>query len=649
VAATVGTLLAGGLLLVLRRRRDNQLRERPLGRRLRHPTATATRWEAALGSVAAHAPQVDEVVAAQFIGAAQAGQGRLIIIGQDGVEVTDRWGRRVGPDQTADSGPGALASLGQTEDGRLLLMDLEQPGGLVVTGPDAAERTGVIRALALDLACRRWTDGVGLVVVSDIPETAFADFEEVERIEAAQAGVERLGQVIAERRTHADGGELADWRADPNTADAWGPLVFCFTGDLAPDLATAIASAMSGPSLGVTAVWSRGAAADDAVAEPAILNLAQPDRAYLYPSGWVLRPPHLEPTSPIDELLSVTATRTTEAAWWDDAETTDASAAVFGFAGQEIGQDRPSTVALDGAEALTVREDEGVDVIRQGDAIKSGGPSCALEGTSRTAVRTLALGAATDFSGPTLRLLGPIELTGATGQRPIRAERSCLEYCAWLLEHPGATSTAMTQGLLVAEGTRRSNLSRLRTWLGRAADGTLYLPDAYSGRLYLDPAVTSDWLRLRLFIASGLQRTPTDRLIAALELVRGAPLADAAPGQWHWAEELRTDMVSVIRDLGVVLARRALADGDVDVARWATARALVAVGHDEQLLCRRIEVEHWAGNRPEVERLVGLITRRARQLGLDLLPGTITLLQEVIEGRPRLQSVGAVLQPAFAA
>jgi hypothetical protein len=243
--------------------------------------------------------------------------------------------------------------------------------------------------------------------------------------------------------------------------------------------------------------------------------------------------------------------------------------------------------------------------------------------------------AAIQFAGPALLLLGPIELRNAAGEPPARAERSCLEYCGWLLEHPGATSSAMASGLLVAEGTRRSNLSRLRTWLGRAPDGGLYLPDAYSGRLFLDPAVTSDWHRLRLLIARGLRRTDTDRLAAALQLVRGVPLADAAPGQWHWAEEWRTDMLSVIRDLGIVLAERALGAGDIDVARWATARALDAVGPDERLLSARVKVEHRAGNRPEVERLVGLITRQIRHLGVDLLPETITLLQTVIEGRPR--------------
>src|SRR5215212_8423882 len=51
-------------------------------------------------------------------------------------------------------------------------------------------------------------------------------------------------------------------------------------------------------------------------------------------------------------------------------------------------------------------------------------------------------------------------------------------------------------------------------------------------------------------------------------------LADAAPGQWHWAEELRTDMISCVRDIGVELADRALLVGDLDRARWAASRAL---------------------------------------------------------------------------
>ena len=120
-----------------------------------------------------------------------------------------------------------------------------------------------------------------------------------------------------------------------------------------------------------------------------------------------------------------------------------------------------------------------------------------------------------------------------------------------------------------------------------------------------------------------------------LELVRGAPLADAAPGQWRWAEELRTDMASVARDAGVLLTRWAIDHRDLDLARWAAARALLAAPEDELLLVERIHTEHLAGNTGEVERLVRWVTSQARVLGVDLAPETIDACQQVMEGRTR--------------
>jgi hypothetical protein len=236
---------------------------------------------------------------------------------------------------------------------------------------------------------------------------------------------------------------------------------------------------------------------------------------------------------------------------------------------------------------------------------------------------------------PILQLLGPIELLGATGTVPPRAAKQCLEYCAWLLENPGRTAQAMVAALAVAEGTRRSNMSRLRSWLGSSPDGEAYLPDAYTGRITLLPAVSSDWQRLQILTATGVNRASDAGLQAALELVRGAPLADAAPGQWHWAEELRTDMISCIRDIGVELADRALLAGDLERARWAASRALVAAPGDEFLLAVRIRTEHAAGNVPETERLTLQLAAQARTLGVDLDDETVMLLQQVMEGQVR--------------
>ena len=243
--------------------------------------------------------------------------------------------------------------------------------------------------------------------------------------------------------------------------------------------------------------------------------------------------------------------------------------------------------------------------------------------------------ATTSVSHPTLQLLGPVELEGATGAPPSRAAKQCLEYCAWILEHPGTTAQAMGAALAVAEGTRRSNVSRLRSWLGADDGDQPYLPDAYSGRIVLHPAVSSDWQRLQILTGRGVNRTSSSGLEAALQLVRGAPLADAAPGQWHWAEGLRTDMISVIRDIGVELTDRALADSDVELARWAAARALAAAPGDELLIVARIKTEHRAGNDPEVERLTLQLAAHARSLEVDLRPETVDVLQQMMEGRVR--------------
>ncbi len=193
----------------------------------------------------------------------------------------------------------------------------------------------------------------------------------------------------------------------------------------------------------------------------------------------------------------------------------------------------------------------------------------------------------------------------------------------------------MATELVVAESTRRSNMSRLRSWLGSDAKGAPYLPEAYSGRIQLHPGVESDWQRVQVLTAPGLNRLGPEVLVSVLEYVRGAPLADAAPGQWRWAEELRTDMASLLRDAGVLLTRWALQHQDLDVARWAAARALLVAPEDEWLLVERINTEVLAGNTDEVRRLVRWVTGQARALGVDLAPETVAACQRAMEGRTR--------------
>jgi hypothetical protein len=94
-------------------------------------------------------------------------------------------------------------------------------------------------------------------------------------------------------------------------------------------------------------------------------------------------------------------------------------------------------------------------------------------------------------------------------------------------------------------------------------------------------------------------------------------------------------MISCVRDIGVELADRALLAGDLELARWAASRALVAAPGDELLLATRIRTEHAAGNTSETERLALQLAAQARTLGVDLDPATVSLLQRVMEGQVR--------------
>jgi hypothetical protein len=49
----------------------------------------------------------------------------------------------------------------------------------------------------------------------------------------------------------------------------------------------------------------------------------------------------------------------------------------------------------------------------------------------------------------------------------------------------------------------------------------------------------------------------------------------------------------------------------------------------------RIRTEHQAGNHAETERLALQLAGHARQLGVDLDPDTVRVLQQVMEGQVR--------------
>ncbi len=229
---------------------------------------------------------------------------------------------------------------------------------------------------------------------------------------------------------------------------------------------------------------------------------------------------------------------------------------------------------------------------------------------------------------PTLLLLGEVDLVACDGSRPARAAGRCLECCAWLLSNPGATPTQMRESLMVAESTRRSNMSRLRGWLGKGPEGE-HLPDAYSGRIRLAASVSSDWERFQSLLAGGVNRAGETSLAEALALVRGTPLG-SFEFQWSWAEQLRSDMVNMIIDAAAVLADRCTARGEHALADWAISQGIRAAGDVEPLVVRRIRSLAQRGDRTRVDQQVLQLTREARASGRDLGPESVRMIQEAL-------------------
>jgi phage tail protein X len=635
--AGAGGLLAAGLISALALRRRTQLQARPLGRRIAHPPLSAQRLEVAAGrrqrplslrtldqatrAIAAHCRATGEPLPPFQYAVVGDEQIELVfrsISGQPPVGFTARgrsWLVNHGDVGYLRSVPGlgeasrpwpALVSLGHDEDGRQIVADLEEVGLLQLSADDPADSDAVLAAMAVELSFSPWADEMILTLVggcAPLPEvlgkhnvTAADDLADV---------LHRLEQRAAAQRHQPEEPVLAQHRLDPDLADPWAPEIVLINRSMsAAERARLEAVVVAAPRVTMAAVI-----VDTGLPAPWALEITRTSeglRGRLTPAQLSLRPQYLDVPSlaGVIDLVAATGTdATTPAPWWDQA-----------------GVDPPG------------RPPDNVALLRPG-ADGGGGTG---QGTGPHSERGEdAMSAIGALLHPTLQLIGPVELLGAAGDPPPRAGKQCLEYCAWLLEHPGTTAQAMAAALVVAEGTRRSNMSRLRGWLGSDALGRPYLPDAYTGRILLHPDVSSDWLQLQVLTTGGVNRAATESLKAALHLVRGAPLADAAPGQWHWAEELRTDIISCLRDIGVELADRALAEGDLDLARWAAARALVAAPGDELLLAARIRTEHRAGNAADTERLTLQLAAQSRALGVDLNPATVTLLQEVMEGRVR--------------
>lgn len=236
-----------------------------------------------------------------------------------------------------------------------------------------------------------------------------------------------------------------------------------------------------------------------------------------------------------------------------------------------------------------------------------------------------------DYPYPYLQVLGPIQVFNTELEKPARSKYTCTEILAWIHTHPGLGSGPMRRALQCAEGTRRSNLCKLRQWLGTADDGTLYVPEALDGFIWLDGRVTSDWERFCVFIVGGVKSAPTHSLEGALDLIKGEIFAERLSQTYGWANGWIQEMHDTVAETARELANRCLTRGDFVGARAACATGLIAVPGRPELMAQRILIEHKAGDDSMATIYMVQANRWAQEHQIPLAACVIKAIQQVNE------------------
>lgn len=672
---SVGLLLAAGLITALNTRRRRQLHARRPGRRIPQPSPAAADLEREIKAqhqplqfehldtitrgIAAHCRHHDADL--PHLVAVRVADTRIDLMLADASTVDPPAGVEAAADGSVwtvhssaladiaaiagidDQAPPypALVSLGRDADTAHVLIDLESAAALTVIAEDPAIATGAIAAIALELALSPWATDLDLTFVGPLaPGLAEAlDHPAVTHVDDIDRVLTGLEQRAILQRDNLNGDTIGQKRLDPEIADAWSPRVVLFGEQLTADQADRLRHVITElPRVAIAAVTTHQALT------PWSLTLTD-DSAALAPLGLQLTP-QLVSTDQYEKLLDLIGTsgteETTPAPWWDhDA---DSETAVDGATVTEIStqRDHPTPQpadddlpnldqAADDTDGPTPhRRPLNLHALINADSINlrrprtSDGDDLPLD--DQDGWRQLISSRPVDH--PMLRILGAPDLIG-TATAPARYKQRVNEVLLYLLEHPGCTMPRLMDNLHIGRDYAKNVLGTLRKTLGADPDGNPYFPEMSRQRGYrLHEAVTCDYHYATRLIGRGVNTASSEALIRILSMVRGTPLFGAE--DWAGVAELRSDIPSKIADVAHELTTRALAEGNIELARWAAEKGRLANPDEETLLADQLRTEQQAGNRRDVVKLVAHISDHAREHGRDLSDNTKEVLRRAV-------------------
>lgn len=261
---------------------------------------------------------------------------------------------------------------------------------------------------------------------------------------------------------------------------------------------------------------------------------------------------------------------------------------------------------------------------------------------------------------PRLALLGPVKAR-THGDATAVAKRKAYytELLAYLALHPaGVTSHQVADAFSITPARARTDLGVLRAWLGtNPRTGRRHLPAAdtspaarttgvptYQVDDLLVDAALFDRLRAR---AQARGADGIADLVTALRLVSGHPLDQLRPAGWSWVLEgdrLDHALAAAIVDVAHIVTTRALAEGDLDTARFAAQTATAAAPYDEIVRLDLIATTAAEGHDELAVRQLadGVLNRSDDEIGPIDLPARTA---SVLRNNPSLTDRGAQRSP----
>ncbi|MFF7130506.1 hypothetical protein [Streptomyces sp. NPDC008240] len=242
---------------------------------------------------------------------------------------------------------------------------------------------------------------------------------------------------------------------------------------------------------------------------------------------------------------------------------------------------------------------------------------------------------AQDLHAPEIRVLGPVEVTGvdSTGHGPRMAQLAALLYFR-SERHADSLCFDMDPASPWSVSTLNARYQGLRRALGSDPAGIPYVPRRRSAEdpYQLAPGVRSDWNRFRQLAEHALPLGPAglSDLEKALTLVRGKPFGGRP---LPWAQPYQQEMTTRIIDVAHTVATHRTPTGphqDLSAARHAIATGLEVDDTAELLYRDWMKIEHTAGNRSGLHTAITRIQHINHTLDSSLQPETEQLINQLL-------------------